>query len=116
MSIIVSNCQQCDEQQFQTLSYVHYTFFPVVKLGLFIRALLLGRILALKKIRTRLAYILLLKSAHPRACTSDGRLYIKNNLLDLELFLWYFFPEQESDPVTVLSRMNKPSFTTVTIV
>ena len=60
MSIIVSNCQHCDEQQFQTLSCVHYTIFPVVKLDLFIRALLLDRILALEKpnLRVRLAYIL----------------------------------------------------------
>ena len=38
MSIIVSNCQHCDEQQFQTLSSVHYTIFSVVKLDLFIRS------------------------------------------------------------------------------
>ena len=49
MSIIVCNCQYCDEQQFQTLSCVHYTIFSVVKLDLFIRALLLDRILALEK-------------------------------------------------------------------
>ena len=49
MSIIVCNCQHCDEQQFQTLSCVHYTIFSVVKLDLFIRALLLDRILALEK-------------------------------------------------------------------
>ena len=39
MSIIVSNCQHCDDQQFQTLSCVHYTIFLVVKLNLFIRTL-----------------------------------------------------------------------------
>ena len=49
MSIILSNCQHCDEQQFQTLSCVHYTIFLVAKLDLFIRALLLDRILALEK-------------------------------------------------------------------
>ena len=51
MSIIVSNCQHGDEQQFQTLSCltVHYTIFLQVKLHLFIRALLLDLILALKK-------------------------------------------------------------------
>ena len=49
MSIIVSNCQHCDEQQFQTLSCVHYMIFSVAKLDLFIRALLLHRILALEK-------------------------------------------------------------------
>ena len=49
MSIIVSNFQHCDEQQFQTLSWVHDTVFSVVKLDLFIRALLLDLILALEK-------------------------------------------------------------------
>ena len=49
MSIIVSNCQHCDKQQFQTLSCIHYTIFSVVKLDLFIRALLLDCILALEK-------------------------------------------------------------------
>ena len=60
MSIIVCNCQHCNEQQIQTLSCVHYTIFSVVKLDLFIRALLLDRILALEKLRVRLAYILFL--------------------------------------------------------
>ena len=45
MSIIVSNCQHCDEQQFQTLSCVHYTIYSVVKSC----SLLLDRILALEK-------------------------------------------------------------------
>ena len=49
MPIIVSNCQHCDEQQFQTLSCVHYTIFSVIKLNLFIGPLLLDRILALEK-------------------------------------------------------------------
>ena len=49
MSIIVSNCQHCDEQQFQTLSCVHYTIFSVVNLGSFIRVLILDCILALEK-------------------------------------------------------------------
>ena len=49
MSIIVCNCQHCDEQQFQTLSCVHYMIFSVVILDLFIKALLLDRILALEK-------------------------------------------------------------------
>ena len=61
MSIIVSNCQHCDEQQFQTLSCVHYTIFSVVQLGLFIRALLLDRILALEK-NTRTPRVLLVIS------------------------------------------------------
>ena len=58
MSIIVSNCQHCDEQQFQTLSCVHYMIFSAVKLDLFIQTLLLDRILALEKLRVRLVYIL----------------------------------------------------------
>ena len=49
LDTIVCNCQHCDEQQFQTLSCVHYKNFSVVKLDLFIRALLLDRILALEK-------------------------------------------------------------------
>ena len=49
MSIIVSNWQHCDEQQFRTLSCVHYTIFSVVKSDLFIRALLLDRILVTEK-------------------------------------------------------------------
>ena len=51
MPMIVLSCQQCDEQQFQTLPYVHYTIFSL--------ALLLDHILVLKKLRVRLAYILL---------------------------------------------------------
>ena len=34
MLMIVSNCQHCDEQQFQTLSFVHYTIFSVLTLAL----------------------------------------------------------------------------------
>ena len=49
MSKIVSNCQHCDEPQFQALSCVAYTMFTVVKLGLFIRALLLDCNLALEE-------------------------------------------------------------------
>ena len=59
MSIIVSNCQHCDEQQFQiVLSCVHYAIFSVMKLDLFIRALLLDRILALEE-ATRTPRVLL---------------------------------------------------------
>ena len=59
MSISVSNCQHCDEPQFQTLSCVHYTIFSVVKLDFFIRALLLDCIFALeKKLRAPHMYIL----------------------------------------------------------
>ena len=31
--MIVSSCQHCDEQQFQTLSYVHYTLLSVVEVS-----------------------------------------------------------------------------------
>ena len=48
MAIIVCNCQHCDAQKFQTRSCVHYTILSVVKLDLFIRTLLLDRILALE--------------------------------------------------------------------
>ena len=61
MSIILSSYQHCDEQQFQTLSCALYTILTVIKLDLFIQALLLDYILALeKKIRVRLACILFL--------------------------------------------------------
>ena len=50
--------QHCDEQQFQTLSCVHYTIFSVVKLDLFIRGLLLDRILALEKTTRTSCYLL----------------------------------------------------------
>ena len=49
MSIIASNCQHCDQQQFRTLSCVHCTIFSVLKSNLFIRALLLDRILVTEK-------------------------------------------------------------------
>ena len=61
-------CKYCDEQQFQTLSCVHYTIFSVAKLDLFIQALLLDRILALEKNthtpRVHLVMQYLLLSAH----------------------------------------------------
>ena len=69
MSIIVSNCQHCDEQQFQTLSCVHYAIFSVVKLDLFIRALLLDRILALEK-TTRTPHVHLVRVWYNNACGS----------------------------------------------
>ena len=47
--IILSSYQHCDEQQFQTLSCALYTIFPVIKLDLFIQALLLDYIIALEK-------------------------------------------------------------------
>ena len=68
MSIIVSNCQHCDEQQFQTLSCVHYSIFSVVKLDLFIRALLLDRILALGK-TTRTPHVHLVLITVPLSCS-----------------------------------------------
>ena len=59
-SITLSSYQNCDEQQFQTLSCAFYTIFPVLKLDLVIQALLLDYILALAKIRGRFACILFL--------------------------------------------------------
>ena len=44
MSIILSSYQHCDEQQFQTLSCALYTILTVIKLDLFIQALLLDYI------------------------------------------------------------------------
>ena len=73
MSIIVSNCQHCDEQQFQTLSCVHNTIFSVVKLDLFIRTLLLVRILALEK----------------TICTPHVHLVIDCNCMYIVLFVQY---------------------------
>ena len=62
MSIIVSNCQHCDEQQFRTLSCVHYTIFTVVKSDLFIRALLLDRILVTEETtRTTRVHIVIIQ-------------------------------------------------------
>ena len=50
-----------DEQQFQTLSCVHYIIFSLGMLGLCIRALLLDHFLSrIKKLRVCLAYILLI--------------------------------------------------------
>ena len=61
MSIILSSYQHCDEQQFQTLSCALHTIFTVLKLDLFIQALLLDYFLVLdKKIRVRLACIMFL--------------------------------------------------------
>ena len=61
--MIVFICQHCDEQQFRNTvicSCVPYTIFSKVKLDLCIRTLLLDHILALKKMRVRLACILLI--------------------------------------------------------
>ena len=62
MSITVSNCQYCDDQQFRTLSWVYYTIFLVVNLDVFIRAraVIKSESCYGKKLRVRLAYILLL--------------------------------------------------------
>ena len=58
VSIIVSNCQHCDKQQFQTLSCAHYTIFSVVKLDLLIRARLLDQIIVLEKNTPRVHLVL----------------------------------------------------------
>ena len=81
MSIIVSNCQHCDEQQFQTLSCVHaLDDFSVVK---FIYScehdMLLDRIglLHWKTLRVRLAYILFCNKFEIlwlyQSCSTDRR-------------------------------------------
>ena len=62
-----TSCQSLypvDEEQFQTLPCVVYTtrFSSVVKLDVYIRALVLDHILARKKLRVRLAYILFLNN------------------------------------------------------
>ena len=71
MSMIVSSCHHCDEQQFQTLSCVHYTILSVVKFDFFTRALLLENILAVKK-TTRMPRVHLvlvcLKAGTPYTC------------------------------------------------
>ena len=69
MSFIMSSYQHCDEQQFQTLSCALYPIFTVIKLDLFIQALLLDYILALEK---KYAYAL-------RASC----LYIETNILKI---------------------------------
>ena len=60
MPMVVSSWQHCNEQQFQTLSCIHYTIFLVV-LSRFIHTSIvtIDHIIALKKLRVRLAYILL---------------------------------------------------------
>ena len=77
MSIIVSNCQHCDKQQFQTLLCLHYTIFSVVKLDLYIRALLLDCILALEKTtRTLRVHLVIIipqcMKQYIEVCVSEG--------------------------------------------
>ena len=87
MSIIVSNCQDCDEQQFQTLSCVHYTIFSVVKLNLFIRALLLDRILSLgKTTRTPRVHLVFLYSEQLHFNDISGKALASEMILNF--FLW----------------------------
>ena len=70
--MIVTSCQHCDEQRFQSLSCVHYTFSSVVKLDLFIRAWTRDHILALEK-NTRTARVHLVISVF-----SKKKLFSKN--------------------------------------
>ena len=49
MSIVLSSYQHRDEQQVETLSCALYTIFTLIKLDLFVQALLLDYILALEK-------------------------------------------------------------------
>ena len=63
MSIIVSNCQHYDEQTISnTVMCTLHDCCSSKAIGLIIRALLLDRILALEKIRIRLACILYIYS------------------------------------------------------
>ena len=55
--VIFNKCIQTFKK---TLSFALYTIFPVIKLDLIMKALLLDYILALEKIRVRLACILFL--------------------------------------------------------
>ena len=89
MSIIVFNCQHCDEQQFHTLSCLHYPILSVVNLGLFIRALLQDLILALgKTTRTLRVHLVIHKHSYTFSlCStviSDGASTEEKNQLAAE--------------------------------
>ena len=96
---MVYNCQHCDEQQFQTLSCVHYTIFSVVTLDLYIRALLLDRILTLEKTkRTPRVHLVLHVGAFLVRLSTYGSLFhhvsydhcwLSNNALVLEPNYYY---------------------------
>ena len=73
--MIVTSCQHCDEQHFQSLSCVYYTFSSVVKLDLFIRALTRDHILALEK-NTRTPRVHLVFSVF-----SKKKLYSKTKIM-----------------------------------
>ena len=61
MSIILSSYQHCDELQFKhSHMCTSHKFSSIIKLDLVIQSLLLDYILALEKIRVRLACILFL--------------------------------------------------------
>ena len=72
MSIIVSNCQHCDEQQFRALSCVHYTIFSAVNSDFIIRALLLDRIHITEK-ATRASCVHLVYVIHQKHYTYTVR-------------------------------------------
>ena len=82
--MIVSSCQHCDEQQFQILSCVYTTRFLlyVVKLDLFMRALLLDHILALEN-NTRMPHVHLVLKCHKTCEREDITVSDKRCIKDM---------------------------------
>ena len=100
MSIIVSKWQHCDEQQFRTLSCVHYTIFSVVKSDLFIRALLLDRILVTEKTtRTPRVHLVPQCNWNNSSCIFDPKLWFmatsSRSLLCIRLKIYTSLNEQQ---------------------
>ena len=86
MSIILPSYQHCDEQQFK-YSHVHFTQnFPVIKIDVFIQALLLYYILALEK-----KYAYALRASY---------FYIKINILEGSSIVLYIDRQQKSTSVS----------------
>ena len=74
-----------NEQQFRTLSCVHYTIFFLVKLDLYIRALLLDHILVREKTtRTLLVHLVILVDSISGKCSGKAR---EDSLSSLEFCL-----------------------------
>ena len=115
MSIIVCNCQHCDEQQFQILSCVHYTIFSVVKLDLFIRALLLDRILALEKQRVRLVYILSTYCAHAEPIFKNLNVLTIDKLVIHRMSIMMYKFNNGLLPTVLNSLYKKIKFTHMTL-
>ena len=98
MSITVSNCQHCDEQQFRTLSWIHYTIFLVVNLDLFIRARTVIRSKSsygktTRTPRVRFAYILfksIYDAHHPSTKTNMNKNINKNLAMVIIMCVFHF--------------------------